>query len=137
MTSVLIVDDSATLRKMIMAALRPLNLTVREAASGLEALEQLALQRVDAVTLDLNMPDMHGLEFLRFLRSHTSLKDIPVAVITTRNDTESREMLLAAGADLYIAKPFQPAELLAAIRGLFDSTRMKGGEQGQAGISSA
>ena len=114
----LIIDDSATLRKMIMAALRPLTPRCQEAGSGLEAIEQLALHSYDAVTLDLNMPDMHGLEFLRFLRSHSVLRDLPVVVITTRGDDEMREVALEAGANRYLTKPFVPAEVLQAVRDL-------------------
>lgn len=118
MPAFLIVDDSATLRKMIKAALGPLNASFSEAGSGLEAIEQLALRGYDAVTLDLNMPDMHGLEFLRFVRSHSRMKNIPILVLTTRTDTEMRETVLSSGADLYMTKPFSPAELLNAVREL-------------------
>jgi two-component system, chemotaxis family, chemotaxis protein CheY len=114
--ALLVVDDSSTIRKMIMTALRPLNPTFREASSGLEALEQLSLNQYDAVTLDLNMPDMHGLEFLNFLRSHSMFKDIPVVVITTRIDDEMRQSVIRAGANLYITKPFSPHELLEAVK---------------------
>lgn len=82
----LVVDDSATIRKMIMTALRPLQANFREASSGLEAIEQLMLSQYDVVTLDLNMPDMHGLEFLQFVRNHNAFKEIPIVVITTRAD---------------------------------------------------
>lgn len=118
MPSFLIVDDSTTLRKMIIAALRPLHPMVTEAGSGLEAIEKLALHSYDAVTLDLNMPDMHGLEFLQFVRSQDGMKNIPILVVTTRSDELSRTTLLNAGADKYITKPFQPAELLNAVQEL-------------------
>ncbi len=116
MPAFLIIDDSTTLRKMVKASLRPLNASFNEAGSGLEALEQLALQPYDAVMLDLNMPDMHGLEFLQFVRGHKLFKHIPILVITTYSDDEMREQVLSAGADRFITKPFDPAELLKAVK---------------------
>ncbi len=112
MPNLLIVDDSATVRKMIMAALRSLNPVYGEASSGLEAIEQLALRPYDAITLDLNMPDMQGMEFLHFVRSHDSFKRLPVLVITTRSDGTIEQDVLSAGANAYLPKPFTPEQLL-------------------------
>lgn len=114
----LVVDDSATIRKMIMSALRPLNASFREASSGLEAIEQLMLSPYDMVTLDLNMPDMHGLDFLQFVRGHKAFKDIPILVITTRADAQMREVVLSAGANRYMTKPFSPDAILDTVKDL-------------------
>ena len=116
----LVVDDSATIRKMIITALRPLQGSFREASSGLEAIEQLMLCPYDVVTLDLNMPDMNGLEFLQFVRGHNAFKDIPIVVITTRVDAGMQDVALAAGANRYITKPFSPEEVLQMVRELLD-----------------
>jgi two-component system, chemotaxis family, chemotaxis protein CheY len=62
-----------------------------EAATGLEAIEQLALATVELIVLDLNMPDMHGIDVLKFVRGHKAYKDVPVIVLTTRGDEASRE----------------------------------------------
>ena len=71
MNNILIVDDSPTMRRMVMASLRSLpGVSFGEASSGLEAIERLALAPVDLMILDLNMPDMHGIEVLGFLRRH-------------------------------------------------------------------
>ena len=71
MLKTLVVDDSPTMRRMVMASLREVCAGgFLEAASGLEAIEQLALGPVALIVLDLNMPDMHGLEVLKFVRSH-------------------------------------------------------------------
>ncbi len=118
MPRVLVVDDSPTMRKMIMAALRPLQAEFGEAANGLEAIEQLALGKYDAMTLDLNMPDMHGLEVLRYVRKLSSLDEMPVVVISTRGDEYSLQQSLQLGANRYLVKPFQPAELLRIIQTL-------------------
>ena len=114
----LVVDDSATIRKMIMTALRPLHANFREASSGLEAIEQLMLSTYDVVTLDLNMPDMHGLEFLQFVRNHNAFKEIPIVVITTRADAQMRETVLSAGANRYMTKPFSPEAILETVKDL-------------------
>lgn len=111
MTAILIVDDSPTMRKMLRAALRNLAEAFYEASNGLEAIEQLALHPIDLITLDLNMPDMHGFEFLRFVRAHSRHRHTPVIVITTRGDEASRDEALRSGADAYLTKPFQVQDL--------------------------
>jgi len=109
MKHILIVDDSTTMRRMVRVSLQEIpDVQFSEAGNGLEAIEKMALDPVDLLTLDLNMPDMHGLEVLKFLRSHQKYRDIPVVVLTTRGDEESRKACLSAGASLYITKPFDP-----------------------------
>jgi two-component system chemotaxis response regulator CheY len=82
-----------------------------DAASGLEAIEKLALGAVDLIVLDLNMPDMHGLEVLGFVRSHQKYRAVPVIVLTTRGDEASRQAALEGGASCFLTKPFQPGVL--------------------------
>jgi two-component system, chemotaxis family, chemotaxis protein CheY len=119
MPRILIVDDSATIRKMVRASLRPLDeAEFVEAGNGLEAIEQIALGPVALIILDLNMPDMHGVDVLKFLRRHQGCRDVPVVVLTTRGDEASRETALAAGATQYLTKPFAPQVLLLAARDL-------------------
>lgn len=114
MKSILIVDDSPTMRRMVKASLRDLKDTkCNEAGSGLEAIEYLALGPVGLIILDLNMPDMHGLDVLRFVRGHEAYRTVPIIVLTTRGDEPSRTAALKAGASLYLTKPFAP-QLLAA-----------------------
>jgi two-component system chemotaxis response regulator CheY len=119
MKTVLIVDDSATMRRMIIAALRGVeHIAFNEAASGLEAIERLAVRPADLVVLDLNMPDIHGLEVLRFMRGHVDFKKTPVVILTTRDDEESRGAALRDGATLYLTKPFRPDTLAPEIQRL-------------------
>ncbi|HEX2779465.1 MAG TPA: response regulator [Gemmatimonadaceae bacterium] len=121
MRKILVVDDSATMRRMIMAALREVSdVAFEQAGSGLEAIERLAIDPVDLVVLDLNMPDVHGLEVLRFVRAHERFHDLPVVVLTTRGDDESRTAAMSAGATLYLTKPFAPAAFAPEIRRLLD-----------------
>jgi two-component system chemotaxis response regulator CheY len=89
-----------------------------QAGSGLEAIERLSLAASDLMVLDLNMPDMHGLEVLRFLRTHPVYQRVPVLILTTKSDAASRAEALAAGASGYLTKPFQPAALAACVRQL-------------------
>jgi two-component system chemotaxis response regulator CheY len=122
MQRILIVDDSATIRKMVRASLRPLaSVEFVEAPTGLEAIEQIALGAIALMILDLNMPDMHGLDVLKFVRKQPGLRDLPIVVLTTRGDDSSRETALAAGATQYLTKPFAPQQLLSAARELLDS----------------
>lgn len=93
-----------------------------EAASGLEAIEKLALGGVDLIVLDLNMPDMHGLEVLGFVRAQQKYRTVPVIVLTTRGDAASRQAAIERGASAYVTKPFQPAALAADVSQLLART---------------
>lgn len=121
MQRTLVVDDSPTIRRMVMASLRDVCVGgFAEAGSGLEALEQLALGPVSLIILDLNMPDMHGLEVLSFVRTHQRFRSIPVVVLTTRSDSASRSAVLDGGASLYLTKPFVPQAFAAEVRTLLE-----------------
>jgi two-component system, chemotaxis family, chemotaxis protein CheY len=112
MKSIVIVDDSPTIRRMVRASLAHIAGNFVEAGTGLEAIEQLTLGPVGLMVLDLNMPDMHGVEVLKFVRRHPAFRALPVIVLTTRGDEESRRVAMAAGATIYLTKPFLP-EVLA------------------------
>jgi two-component system chemotaxis response regulator CheY len=131
MSRVLIVDDSPTIRRMVKASLGQLGGQVEfaEAASGLDAIEQLALGPTDLIVLDLNMPDMHGLEVLGFVRSNPKFRLIPVMVLTTRGDEGSRQAALQAGATAYLTKPFAPAALAAEAAHLLVPASARGAAQ--------
>lgn len=117
--NLLVVDDSATMRRMIRVSLRDLpGLNFFEAGNGLEAIERLAIGPVDLLVLDLNMPDMHGLEVVQFVRSQPAYREIPIIILTTRRDEASRSAALAAGATCYLTKPFQPDVLASQARTL-------------------
>lgn len=123
MSSILVVDDSPTIRRMIRASLGSVTgLTFREAGTGLEAIESLVVSPADLIVLDLNMPDMHGLEVLRFVRAQQAFASLPVVVLTTRGDEASRQAALAAGATLFLTKPFSPLALARDVRALLGLT---------------
>ncbi len=121
MKQILIVDDSPTIRRMVRASLARFFPTVEflEAASGLEAIERLALASIGLIVLDLNMPDMHGLEVLQFVRSHDRYRNVPIVILTTRGDEASRSAAMAAGASTYLTKPFAPELLASEVQKLF------------------
>jgi two-component system, chemotaxis family, chemotaxis protein CheY len=112
MRKILIVDDSQTIRRMVAASLQELNdIRFEEASNGLEAIELLARERINLLILDLNMPEMHGLEVMQFMRSHARYSEIPIIVLTTKFDTESRRSARDGGASQYLTKPFDPVSL--------------------------
>ena len=127
MHTILVVDDSPTIRRMVRAALGSMTgVTFAEAGSGLRAIEVLGMEPVQMVVLDLNMPDMHGLDVIRFLRSHDRYRDLPVIVLTTRGDESARQSALDAGASAYLTKPFVPTALLSSVRDLLDARVTRG-----------
>ncbi len=119
MKSIVIVDDSPTIRRMVRASLAGIPAaSFVEAGSGLEAIEQLTLAPVGLMVLDLNMPDMHGVEVLKFVRRHPKYQGLPVIVLTTRGDEQSRRTAMEAGATVYLTKPFQPQVLAEQVTAL-------------------
>ncbi|HRI53649.1 MAG TPA: response regulator [Pseudomonadota bacterium] len=123
MLKLLIVDDSKVMRDMIAACLRPLGGAAFEfAASGLEAIERLSLNEFALIVLDLNMPDIGGVEVVEFVRAQDRLRRLPILIVTTRGDEVSRQQVLAAGASRYMTKPFTPEQILSAVRELLAPT---------------
>ena len=109
--SLLIVDDSATMRKIIMRSVRMSGLqfaTTEEAGNGVEALEKLKANPVDIILCDVNMPEMNGTELVKKVREMDSCKDTKIVMVSTESSQEFIDNLLAEGADDYITKPFTP-----------------------------
>jgi two-component system, chemotaxis family, chemotaxis protein CheY len=107
--TVLIVDDSSVMRKIVERALRQAGLNlikVVQAGSGREGLEMLAHERVDLIVSDINMPNMDGLEFVRQIQIRQPSLSAPVVMITTESGEQHVREALAAGARGYIRKPF-------------------------------
>ncbi len=104
---------------MVAACLRPLDeVSFEFAASGLEAIERLALASYELVVLDLNMPDVGGLEVIEFIRSQDKLRTLPILVVTTRGDDTSKTRVIEAGASGFLPKPFAPEQILTEVRSL-------------------
>lgn len=122
MPDILVVDDSKVMREMVVACLRAIEgLSFSHAASGLEAIEQLSLRAYDLVVLDLNMPDIGGVEVVEFIRGQDTLRALPILVVTTRGDEQSKSRVMAAGASSFMTKPFQPEAIVAEARALLSA----------------
>jgi two-component system KDP operon response regulator KdpE len=110
---VLVVDDEPQIRRFLRTSLPPHGYDVVEAGDGAEALKQLAREKPDAVILDLGLPDQDGFAVIAQIRP-ASL--VPILVLSARNDVDGKVKALEAGADDYVTKPFDTAELLARLR---------------------
>ncbi len=109
----LIIDDEIQIRRLLRVALEAVGYTVHEADTGQGGLAEIALRRPDVVLLDLGLPDLDGLEVLRRLREWS---EVPVLILSVRDDETDKVAALDAGADDYVTKPFSTAELLARLR---------------------
>jgi len=106
MANVLIVDDDADIRPMLRATLTKLGHTPTLASNGEEGLAAALIGQFDAIVLDLMMPDLDGYEVTRRLRTNPRTKDVPILVLTARTQPADHQSALSAGADDYLAKPF-------------------------------
>jgi two-component system KDP operon response regulator KdpE len=109
----LIIDDEKQIRRLLRLALEGAGLQVYEAETGQEGLSEIVHRRPDVVLLDLGLPDMEGVKVLHRLREWS---DVPVLILSVRDDAEEKVAALDAGADDYVTKPFDTAELLARVR---------------------
>ncbi|HEY9617581.1 MAG TPA: response regulator [Microcoleaceae cyanobacterium] len=109
---ILVVDDEANVREVVQACLRDLGgWDVLEAASGPEGLKIAAIEPLDAIVLDLMMPEMDGLSFLQALHSNSSTESIPVVVLTAKTAWIDTNGVVKSGAKGAISKPFNPITL--------------------------
>jgi two-component system chemotaxis response regulator CheY len=122
---ILIVEDSATMRSLLTTAIEELDVPVKitEAASGFDALRFLPREEFDLVVTDINMPDIHGLELVSFVRSNAKYQEIPLIIVSTEGSDRDRDKGLALGADAYMVKPFEPEVLRQVARDLLARTR--------------
>ncbi|MDH3653393.1 MAG: response regulator [Myxococcales bacterium] len=117
----LIVDDSSAVRAFVRAALEDADFArVREAETGFEALQLLASNTFDVVIVDVNMPDINGLELLAFMKKSPRQQGAIKILISTRADGLDAKQGATLGADAFLAKPFEVDELRNLIRGLVD-----------------
>ena len=112
----LVVDDSSTMRKIVTLALGGAGHSCLEAEHGTAALEKLKGARPDCIVLDINMPEMGGIDFLKARKSDPSLAGIPVIVLTTQDEAALREEAIGLGAKAFLVKPFVKDDLLATVR---------------------
>jgi two-component system chemotaxis response regulator CheY len=114
--SFLVVEDSPTMRQLITFALKRIpGSRIVEANDGIDALKKLSTQKFDIILTDINMPIMDGLKLVSMVRNDPVHKAIPIVIITTEGADEDRKRGLALGANAYIAKPIQTADLLGVV----------------------
>lgn len=123
MSTILIVDDSQTLRQMLSELLENSGMNVIEAANGLEAKERIQASIPDLVITDLIMPQMNGYELCRWIKNGPATQNIPVLICTTKSEEFDRYWGMKQGADAYITKPFHPPELVKTVKQLLMQTR--------------
>ncbi len=113
MQRILIVEDSATMRSLIVSSLEALEVSVKvvEAKSGFEALRLLPREVFDLVVTDINMPDINGLELASFIKGSEKYASIPLVIVSTEGSERDVEKGLGIGADAYLVKPFDPEAL--------------------------
>ncbi len=116
MTSILAVDDSASMRQMVSFTLKGAGYDVIEAADGVEALNIAKNKSVNLVLTDVNMPNMDGISLIKELRGLPSYKFTPLLLLTTESGSDKKQAGKAAGATGWIVKPFNPDQLLATIK---------------------
>lgn len=117
---ILVVEDSSAMRAFVRAALEDAGVVreVVEASSGFEALRILPRESFDLAVVDINMPDVNGLELIRFMRGSDAHKQTPLLVISSEASERDRERGLTLGANAYLAKPFTAEQLVGAVRAL-------------------
>lgn len=114
--TVLVVDDSVSMRQMVAFTLKQKQLAVVEGGNGKEALERLKSHKVDLIITDLNMPEMDGITFIRHVRASAGPhKFVPILMLTTESQDSKKAEGKAAGATGWLVKPFVPEKLLQVI----------------------
>jgi two-component system chemotaxis response regulator CheY len=118
MHTILVIDDSSTIRRLLSLILRKKDYLVAEAEDGIDAMEKLSHVQAELIIVDLNMPNMDGIEFVKNLRSNYYYMDTPVIMLTTTKDDTLRRDAFQAGVNMFLNKPIQPDVLLFKVESL-------------------
>lgn len=118
MITILLVDDSLTARAWVAELLKSKGIEVIEAADGIEAMEKMQIQCPDLVITDIVMPKMNGYELCRWIKTQFKETYIPVIMCTSKDQQFDHYWGIKQGADAYITKPFEPIDLIRAIKKL-------------------
>lgn len=113
--TILVVDDSASLRQVVGIALKGAGYDVAEAVDGKDALSKLDGRKIHLIVCDVNMPNMDGISFVREMKNLPSYKFTPVIMLTTEAGEDKKKEGQAAGVKAWVVKPFQPPQMLAAV----------------------
>ncbi len=114
--TILIVDDSASLRQVVSIALKGAGYETLDACDGQDGLNKLKGQKVHLIISDVNMPVMDGISMVRELRALPAYKGVPILMLTTESHTDKKMEGKAAGATGWLVKPFDPEQLLATVK---------------------
>ena len=113
--TILIVDDSASVRQVVGIALRGAGYDVIEGVGGKDALTKLDGKKIHLIISDVNMPNMDGISFVKEAKKLTAYKFTPIIMLTTESADDKKREGQAAGAKAWVVKPFQPPQMLAAV----------------------
>ncbi|MCR5864278.1 MAG: response regulator [Aquincola tertiaricarbonis] len=116
--TIMIVDDSASLRQVVGIALRNAGYDVLEGCDGKDALAKLKGQKVHLMISDVNMPNMDGISFVKAVKQNPSYKFTPIVMLTTETADGKKAEGQAAGAKAWVTKPFKPEQLLGVVQKL-------------------
>jgi two-component system, chemotaxis family, chemotaxis protein CheY len=116
--TIMIVDDSASMRRVVGIALKGAGYDVLEGVDGKDALSKLTGQKVHLIISDVNMPVMDGITFLKSVKQMPAYKFTPVIMLTTESEESKKREGQAAGARAWVVKPFQPERLVDAVQRL-------------------
>jgi len=116
--TVLVLDDSPSIRQVVRLTLSRAGYLIVEAADGVQALEKLGTEHVDLIVSDLNMPKMDGLTFIARLRELPEGKFIPVIMLTTESDDDKKLVAKNLGVQAWFVKPFEPEKLVSIVKRL-------------------
>jgi two-component system chemotaxis response regulator CheY len=116
--TIMIVDDSISMRQVVSIALKGAGYTVIEGQDGLDALAKLTGQKVHLIISDVNMPNMDGIRFASEVKKIPAYRFTPIMMLTTENGDERKNEGKSAGAKAWMVKPFRPEQLLAAVQKL-------------------
>ncbi len=117
-SSILVIEDSASVRRLIEVCLRPLGVEIRSVEDGLLGLEAAKAEIPQAIVLDIGLPGMDGWEVLARLRADEATKRVRVLVLTAHAQPEMADRAAAKGADSFMTKPFRPEELRESVQEL-------------------
>lgn len=113
--TVMVVDDSSSVRQVVSMALKGAGYEVLEASDGKDALTKLTGQKVHLMISDVNMPNMDGITLVKEVKKLANYKFTPIIMLTTESQEGKKQEGQAAGAKAWVVKPFQPAQMLAAV----------------------
>jgi two-component system chemotaxis response regulator CheY len=114
--TILTVDDSKTIREMVGFTLKGAGYNVLEAEDGVQGINVVKANKVDAIITDLNMPNMNGLDMIRAIRTNPAYISVPILMLTTEGDANKKVEGKNAGATGWIVKPFQPEKLVEVVK---------------------